>query len=181
VIQRVGDSRLQIYLYHIPPVAHVPLNVALLERLFRQYPSIVVGMKDSGGDWSYTETVLTNLPDLRMFVGSEQFLLAGIRHGARGCISATANVNPAAIHDLYVHWRGADADEKQAALTATRAALQAFPMIPALKAAIAHYAGDPDWAAVRPPLVALTPEQRQRLAESLRGRGFAMPGLRSAG
>jgi 4-hydroxy-tetrahydrodipicolinate synthase len=180
LIHRIGDSRLRIYLYHIPPVAQIPLSLALLERLFRHHPNTVIGMKDSGGDWSYTQGVLTHLPDLRVFVGSEQFLLAGMRHGARGCISATANVNPAPIHDLYLHWREADADEKQAGLTATRGILQSFPMIPALKAAIAHYTDDSGWGGVRPPLVALTAEQWQRLAESLKARGFAMPGLRSA-
>jgi 4-hydroxy-tetrahydrodipicolinate synthase len=180
VIQRIGDSRLRIYLYHIPPVAQVPLSLALLERLIAAHPQSVVGMKDSGGDWSYTQSVLTKLPNLGVFVGSEQFLLAGMRHGGLGCISATANVNPAAIHDLYVHWREDNADARQAALSATRGVTQSFPMIPALKAILAHHTGHPGWAAVRPPLVALTGDQRRRLNEALASAGFAMPGLRVA-
>ena len=36
-----------------------------------------------------------------VFVGSESFLLANMRNGGAGTISATANVNPAAIYDLY--------------------------------------------------------------------------------
>ena len=50
-------------------------------------------------------------------------------------------------------------------------------MIPALKAAIAHYGGDAGWATVRPPLVALTPEQRAALAADLGRAAFTMPGL----
>ncbi|QEX21173.1 dihydrodipicolinate synthase family protein [Hypericibacter adhaerens] len=177
VVERVGDARLKIYLYHIPPVAQVPITLPLLERLSKAYPQTIVGMKDSSGDWSYTQSVLTGFPHLDMFVGSEAFLLAGMRGGGVGCISATANVNPAAIHALYASWQAPDADAQQAALTATRTTIQAFPMIPALKATRAHYAKDPAWVAVRPPLVALTEKQRAELGTSLEARGFAMPGL----
>ena len=50
-------------------------------------------------------------------------------------------------------------------------------MIPALKAAIAHHGKDAAWATVRPPLVALTPEQAKALAKELDDRKFSMPGL----
>jgi len=65
----------------------------------------------------------------------------------------------------------------QAELAATRAVLQKFPMIPALKATVAHFAGDPDWVTVRPPLVALTRDQQTLLVQELRQRGFQMPDL----
>ena len=58
VIQRVGDSRLRIYLYHIPPVAQVPLSLDLIERLIKAYPGTIAGIKDSSGDWSNTEAML---------------------------------------------------------------------------------------------------------------------------
>ncbi len=54
-------------------------------------------------------------------------------------------------------------------------------MIPALKATIAHHGGDASWATVRPPLVALTPEQRASLVKELDGAGFTMPGLKDSG
>ena len=91
-----------------------------------------------------------------VFAGSESFLLATLRAGGAGCISATANVNPAAIAQLNREWQAPDADARQAALDGVRAAFQKFPMIPALKAAIAHFSGDAAWPTVRPPLVALT-------------------------
>src|ERR687895_435134 len=58
VIERVGDERLQLYLYHIPPVAQVPITLALIERLLSKYPGIVAGVKDSSGDWSNTRAML---------------------------------------------------------------------------------------------------------------------------
>ena len=58
-----------------------------------------------------------------------------------------------------------------------RGVFQKFPMIPALKSAIAHHGGDPGWAAVRPPLVALTGAQAEALASELEQQRFTMPGL----
>ena len=44
VVQRVGDPRLRIYLYHIPPVAMVGLTAGLVERLLKSYPNAIAGM-----------------------------------------------------------------------------------------------------------------------------------------
>jgi 4-hydroxy-tetrahydrodipicolinate synthase len=52
-------------------------------------------------------------------------------------------------------------------------------MIAALKAAVAHFSGDPAWTTVRPPLVALATEQQRLLLDALQALGFAMPGLRA--
>ncbi|HEY4283087.1 MAG TPA: dihydrodipicolinate synthase family protein, partial [Chthoniobacterales bacterium] len=58
VVQRVGDARLRIYLYHIPPVAVVGITTKLVERLRAAYPNTIAGMKDSSGDWNNTRTFL---------------------------------------------------------------------------------------------------------------------------
>ena len=65
----------------------------------------------------------------------------------------------------------------QAGITATRTLFQKYPMIPALKAAIAHHAGDSGWSTVRPPLVELNASQYQSLVVDLAQHGFDMPGL----
>ena len=119
VVQRVGDARLKIYLYHIPPVAVVGITPKLVERLLAAYPDAIAGMKDSSGDWNNTKTFLDAFSvrsagavedspwrarTFDVFVGSETFLLANMRNGGVGTISATANVNPAAIHKLYADY-----------------------------------------------------------------------------
>jgi len=176
IIERVGDRRLRIYLYHIPPVAQVPISLKLIERLLKEFPGTIVGIKDSSGDWGNTKAILDSFPGFAVFAGSEEFLLANMRGGGVGCISATANVNPAAIHALYANWTSADADDRQRRLAEIRKAVQAYPMIPALKAIVARHARDPEWATVRPPLVALAPEQQAKLNDSLSAMGFSMPG-----
>ena len=181
VIERVGDRRLRIYLYHIPPVSQVAITVPLIERLLKTYPGIVAGAKDSSGDWNNTKAYLDNFArhGFDVFPGSETFLLQGMRHGGVGCISATANVNPAAIARLFATWQAADADAQQARLSEIRGIFARHPMISALKAAIAHYGGDVSWVTVRPPLVELTPEQRTSLAADLDQAAFTMPGLKA--
>ena len=183
VVQRVGDTRLKIYLYHIPPVAIVGITPKLVERLLKAYPNAIAGMKDSSGDWNNTKTFLDAFAkdDFDVFVGSESFLLANMRHGGVGTISATANVDPAAIHKLYREWNTADeADQQQSKLNVVREVFSSrkFPsMIAALKQAIAIYENDPEWTRVRPPLVELTTEQAKLLAAELKAIGFAMPGI----
>jgi 4-hydroxy-tetrahydrodipicolinate synthase len=181
VVQRVGDPRLRIYLYHIPPVAVVGITPGLVERLLKSYPKAIAGMKDSSGDWNNTRIFLDAFAQsgFDVFVGSESFLLANMRNGGTGTISATANVNPAAIHKLYAEWKNADADDQQAKLNVTRDAFgKKYPLISALKQGIAIYANDPAWAKVRPPLVELTAEQAKTLAAELKTISFTMPGLK---
>jgi 4-hydroxy-tetrahydrodipicolinate synthase len=179
VIERVGEARLRVYLYHIPPVAQVPITLGLVERLLKAYPAQTAGMKDSSGDWSNTKAFLDafSASGFDVFAGSETFLLANMRHGGTGCISATANVHPGPIARLYENWQGSDADAQQARLDEIRGVFQQFPMIPALKAAIAHHGRDAAWGTVRPPLVALTADQAKALTAELDRRNFTMPGL----
>lgn len=179
VIQRVGDDRLRVYLYHIPPVAQVPITLTLIERLLKAYPGTVAGVKDSSGNWENTKAMLEQFQPhgFDVFPGSESFLLPALRGGGAGCISATANVNPGPIARLAATWQQADADDQQASLDAVRNVFQSYVMIPALKTAIAHYGDDPDWVTVRPPLVELDAEQQADLIERLDAVGFTMPGL----
>ena len=186
VVQRAGDTRLKIYLYHIPPVAIVGITPKLVERLLKAYPNAIAGMKDSSGDWNNTKTFLDAFAEngFDVFVGSESFLLANMRNGGVGTISATANVNPAAIHKLYRQWNTAgdadNADQQQSKLNAVREVFSSrkFPStIAALKQAIAIYRNDPEWSRVRPPLVELTKEQAKLLAAELKAIGFAMPDI----
>src|SRR6185369_7015764 len=180
VIERVADQRLRLYVYHIPPVAQVPISLGLIERLLKAYPGIVAGVEDSSGDWSNTKAMLDAFrgTGFDVFAGSEVFLLQNMRNGGVGCITATGNVNPGPIDRLYRTWQGADADHQQAEIAATRAVLQRLPMIPALKATIAHFLQDPAWRTVRPPLVEATPAQEAELVAGLAARGFDMPGIR---
>jgi 4-hydroxy-tetrahydrodipicolinate synthase len=174
VVDKVASPNLRVYLYHIPPVAQVGYSLDLVGRFITAYPETVVGLKDSSGDWSNTAALLDRFPGFGVFPGSEVFLLDALRKGGAGCITASGNVNVPGIRNVYENWHGPQADALQAEITTLRKALQAYPMIPALKRIVAHFHDDPDWAAVRPPLVPLAAGQSAALLADLAKLGFAL-------
>ena len=181
IIQRVGDPRLRVYLYHIPQVSGVPISVGLIARLLETFPDTIAGIKDSANDWKNTQQLLDAFlaTGFAVFTGSETFLLQNLRAGGAGCITAGANVNPHGIHAIYRNWQTADAEALQSGANAIRGALQSVPMIPALKSVIAHYAEDPSWETVRPPFTGLSSSQHAQLLAQLGALRFAMPDIKA--
>ena len=103
--------------------------------------------------------------------------MRNMQKGGAGCISATANINPAAIDRLYREWQNDSADSQQTALDDLRERVMRFPMIPALKSAVAHFSEEPAWRRVRPPLLELADEQSKAMLKLLHEAEFRMPGL----
>ncbi len=173
-IERVGDSRLRVYLYHIPQMSGVALGLGVIERLLGKYPDTVVGIKDSSGNWEGTKAILAAFPQMTVFPATESRLLEGMALGAAGCISASANMNIAMIRALIDAIRRQDklAGEMQRRVGAIRQAMEKVPAIPAIKALFAHASGTPDWAIVRPPLTMLAAPALENLRKELAGAGF---------
>ncbi len=165
VIERVGDDRLRVYLYHIPPQAVVCFSLDLIERLVTDYPGTVVGIKDSSGDWNNLHGILTRFPGFGTFTGSEAFLLQTLRLGGAGSINAVANVIAPIQQRLFADWEGPEAEQFQAAINQVRPIYDGYSAISALKAVVAHYRNDPAWARVRPPLVELDAAAAQAVVD----------------
>jgi 4-hydroxy-tetrahydrodipicolinate synthase len=174
VIQRVGDSDFRLYLYHFPNLSGVPITPGLLERLGAAYPTILAGVKDSSGNWDNTRLLIERFPELAIFPGAETLLLAALRAGGAGCISASCNVNTRRIRGLYDGFAAgaADVDEQQERLIAVRKILQLRPMISVMKHLIADQRRDPEWRRVRPPLLPLPDVEAGALASELAGLGW---------
>ena len=177
VIQQIGSSNLRIYLYHIPPVAQVPITIQLIEKLIKNYPNIVVGIKDSSGDWANTKAMLDcQWDDFRIFVGSENHLLQNMKYGGSGCISATANINPRGIKELCDNWNKENSHELQKQLTQIRNSFSNFPLIPALKSYLARHLKEKIWLLPRPPLTPLSKKDTNLLTENLGNINFKFSG-----
>jgi 4-hydroxy-tetrahydrodipicolinate synthase len=158
VLEGLGGAARDVILYNIPSVTQVSLSVDLVARLKHAFPGIVTGVKDSSGDWSYTQQLLAAHSDLSILIGDERYLAEGVRRGGEGAISGIANVCPSVLLPLAV--QGQD-DERINRLVD---AVLRCPVIPAVKALVAHRTGDPAWLAVKPPLVGLTTSEAERLA-----------------
>jgi 4-hydroxy-tetrahydrodipicolinate synthase len=178
VIERVGDERLAIYLYHIPQFTQVPITLGLIERLLKRYPKTVAGAKDSSGDWNNSKAMIDTFgkDGFDVFPASESLLSKAMPIGGAGCISATVNMNPAGIHAVYEQWNGVQAESLQAQADTIRKIFQAVPMIPAMKHVVAEFAQDPEWRFVRPPLCQLTEDVASDLLHQLRAAEFNMEG-----
>ena len=179
LIERVGSTRLRMYLYQIPPVAVVGFTPSLVARLLKAYPGAIAGMKDTGGDWAYTQLMIREFAGegFDVFAGTETILLDTLRAGGVGCISATANVNPARIVALFERFALPDAEDLQKSLNENRAHFASFPLIAAMKTALAHFRRDVDWSRLRPPLTPLNAAEARQLMSSLTTAGFSMPHL----
>jgi 4-hydroxy-tetrahydrodipicolinate synthase len=172
VIERVGNPKLKVYLYHIPPVAQVPISFGLMERLRRDYPATVVGIKDSSGDAAHTSELVRRFPDMAVFPGAESYLLSALREGAVGCISASANVNAAGIAGVIANRDAPDAERRQEQISQVRRTLQAYPIIAAMKGLLASALADPRWRNIRPPLEVLDEARMRKLQGELDAIGF---------
>lgn len=181
VIDAVAEPNLAIYLYHIPQLTQVPITLSLIERLLKRYPRVIAGAKDSSGEWANSKAMIEHFAKegFDVFPASEVFLSDALQIGGAGCISATVNINPAAISALFRALdegrAGHETRSLQARADEVRRTFQSFELIPAMKAALAHYTGRAAWKIVRPPLTSLSRAAEADLLEKLASLKFEMP------
>jgi 4-hydroxy-tetrahydrodipicolinate synthase len=168
LIETVANPDMRMILYHIPQNSGVPVTPALAARLSEAFPDIVVAYKDSAGDWNNTAAVIAAAPRVAVFPSSEAQLTKGLAAAAAGCISATVNLNAAAIRGVYDAARaGKDVGEADAAIKTFRKTIQGAGLIPAMKAVLAARSGDRRWLNLRPPHENATIEAGQALVAAL--------------
>lgn len=183
VVERVGDARLRVYLYHFPQMSGVPLSQALIARLVERYPETIVGMKDSSGDLANMTAAARAFPGFAVFAGSDDLLWPLLQAGGAGCITAVCNVASRLAADVLAAWRAGEAEAAAAAhgrLESVRHTIAAYPLAAALKAIMAHHTGDDGWRRLRPPLTPLGADEAERLFAALGDLGFAPPPAEAA-
>jgi 4-hydroxy-tetrahydrodipicolinate synthase len=169
VIDRVGDARLRLYLYNFPQLTGYPFPLALVERLKARFGATIAGMKDSSGDWANMKLFAEKVPGFKVFAGTEQYLADILAVGGAGCISATTNLTSPWAKAVLEAKEPAARAKAQELLTAMRLAIQAKPLIPALKGLMQELTGDAAWRHIAPPNALLTAAEigalRDKLAE----------------
>jgi len=171
LIDAVGDARLSLYLYHIPQFSGVAIAPEVVARLASEYPKIIAGVKDSGGDFSNTKALLAHAPQLSILVGHEPHLPQLLKAGGAGTICGLANTFPSLVARLLKPEVTA-ADE--ARIAALLDVVFKFPFLPAFKAIRAAQTDDAGWCAVRPPLTAMDERTGETLLDALDRAGFGL-------
>jgi 4-hydroxy-tetrahydrodipicolinate synthase len=176
VIQRVGDTKLKVCLYHFPQMSGVPITYGLIEKLLKAYPKTVVGMKDSSGDLANMTGAAKNFPGFAVFSGSDELLLPLLQDGGAGCITACANVASSLAAEVFAGFRkGADVEAVHRTLTDVRKTIYQFPLSAALKTLMARHSGNDRWLTVRPPLMRLSAADKEKLFQGFDAIGFELP------
>jgi 4-hydroxy-tetrahydrodipicolinate synthase len=167
IIDRIGDARLRVVLYHIPQFSAVPITVPVIERLRAHYPGIFVGLKDSSGDLANMTALVERFPGFAVLAGADPLMLPLLRAGGAGCITATSNIVARDLAFIHRHHadaaRAAEVEAAQARVVAARERVSRFAQIASLKALLAERTGNPAWRLPRPPLLPLTPEEAAAL------------------
>src|SRR6266852_5254291 len=131
----------------------------------------IIGVKDSAGNMVKLAQIYSATPSrFRVFAGSAGYLLPALTVGAVGAVAALANVFPhevCRVQELFNAGQLQEARLLQARLAPANTAVTVTYSVPGLKAALeltVGYGGRP-----RPPLLPLTGEERNHLAEILKG------------
>ena len=160
VIEGVGSDKLRVILYHIPQMTGLPISHDLIARLTGAFPGIVVGIKDSAGQFDNMTAMLARFNDFSVLAGADPLLLPLVQAGGAGCITATSNLVARSLATVFKHAndpaRVAEVEAAQAKIVAHRNLSNSYVQIPAIKAMVGYLHGDvKGWARTRPPLVSL--------------------------
>jgi 4-hydroxy-tetrahydrodipicolinate synthase len=156
IVAATAARPIPIYLYHFPAQSGLPWHVALIRRLLDSFGERIVGLKDSSGDMDFARAAAAISPRFKVFPSTEAALPQARSGPFAGCISATANLNADLCARFY---RGGDAAALNEAV-AIRKLFDGKPLVPGVKALLAHIHGDPQWARVAPPLTAFPAAER---------------------
>ncbi|SFL56442.1 4-hydroxy-tetrahydrodipicolinate synthase [Bradyrhizobium sp. NFR13] len=171
VIERVNDPRLRVVLYHIPQMSAVPISLDVIDRLRKRFPEIVVGIKDSAGEFSNMKAIVERFPGFSVLVGADPLMLKLLPLGGAGCITAASNL---VSRELATVFNGFNDPAKQAEvaaaqerIVATRNAVSTYVQLPSLKVLLAKRDNNDGWLRVRPPLTGLSASEAAKVRESL--------------
>jgi 4-hydroxy-tetrahydrodipicolinate synthase len=174
IVERVGDTRLRMYLYNIPQLSAVKFEVKLIERLLKAYPTAIAGLKDSSGDWNSTKEYLDAFPGWGLFTGWDPHLREVVRLGGAGTISGMPNINMAGLRALYDNRTKPEGADLEATATTLIKLVDAAPPTAGLRAVLAHYTGKESWLIRRPPLEQ-NRDQENAVVAAIRATGFKLP------
>jgi 4-hydroxy-tetrahydrodipicolinate synthase len=169
-----AGASLPLMLYNIPQFTKVVAEPATVATLARE--GTIRGIKDSSRDFEYFEGVCVatrDLPEFRVFTGSDTMLLASLAMGGAGTICGAGNIAPAMVVRIFEDYARGDIQAARAAqdrlyeiVIAVRAGV--FPL--AIKSALQMIGVCESWSA--PPVRKLDDRLAAPLRETLASAGL---------
>jgi len=168
---KIAESvELPIIIYYIPERTGVKMNVDTLLKLSNNEK--IIGIKDSSKsvEWFYgaVTKIIRVREDFVFFGGSDALIYVHLALGARGVVSAVANVFPEIVVELYEEFKKGNihkAKKLQDIVLEIRRYLKMGPYLGGVKAALKLRGMD--FGEPRSPLVALTDKELMELKKKL--------------
>lgn len=121
-----------MFLYNNPARTAATIPLSVVKRLAEI--DNVIGMKDSSGDLTYVNSIITSTDDFKIFCGRDTCIFSELSVGATGAVAATANVAPRLVSSIVKEYQAgnlAEARKLQAQLIPLRDSfsLGSFPVV----------------------------------------------------
>lgn len=162
-------TQIDILLYNIPQLSRIRFTTDLVKMILAKHGSRVVGIKDSTGDVDNGVMLARTFPELSIFTGDDRVVPTLLANGGAGMIGGMPNIFARDLVALYNDPKNADLLAKQ---TTRILAVDKGGSLVALKAALAQYSGDENYARVLPPLKPLEGQGRTELLQTFAESGF---------
>jgi len=126
VVQKVPESK--IVLYNFEKLSGYKFSVQIVEKLAKDFPQQIVGVKDS----TYNLYKVLKIPNFLIFPGSELKLISGLELGNSGIISATLNVSGPLARKVYDDFNNKKKQTFNEKLCAVRKVFDNYNLVSAL-------------------------------------------------
>ena len=164
LIQKVPESK--IILYNFEKLSGYAFSVQIIERLVKDFPKQIVGVKDS----TYNLYEKIKIPNFLIFPGSEMKLLKGLELGNSGIISAVCNVTATLARQVYDDFNNKREQTFNKRLCAIRKVFDNYNLISGLHCFMSIE--NKKYKRVLPPLNLLSNEQQKELMSKLKELEF---------
>ncbi|MBL4758080.1 MAG: dihydrodipicolinate synthase family protein [Rhizobiales bacterium] len=173
LLARAAKADIPVLFYNIPQLSKVRISLELMDMMRSEFGEVAHGVKDSSGDRAQTDAYLARAADFAIFPGTESLLDVSLEAGGAGCISGPVNLSAKISRAAYEALKGGAMPGHEAvqAMKAIRAAIQKYPLIPAIKYLLAKRYNNDAWHNFLPPLMPLSETDRAKLDADLAATG----------
>ena len=164
VVQQLPESK--IILYNFEKLSGYAFSVQIVEKLAKNFPKQIIGVKDS--TYNLYETI--KIPNFLIFPGSETKLLKGLELGNSGIISAICNVTAPLARKVYDDFYKKKKQTLNEKLSAIRKVFDNYNLISGLHSFMS--VKNEKYKRVLPPLSLLSNMQQKELIAKLKKLEF---------
>ena len=164
IVQKIPESK--IILYNFEKLSGYKFSVQVIEKLVKDFPKQIVGVKDS----TYNLYEVLKIPNFLIFPGSELKLLKGLELGNSGIISAICNVTAPLARKVYDDFQNKKKQTSNERLCSIRKVFDNYNLISGLHSFMS--VENEKYKTILPPLSLLSDTEQKELISKLKKLEF---------